>query len=113
MGLEVIAIGILGSGGLGAVLVYLVQRRKAPAEVDSIIVTGAESAVLSLQRANEAAVARAVAAEEQLAASHAREARKDERIESLERQLDRIQAMLNAARDEVASLRRGDDTTPA
>jgi len=109
VGFEAIALAVLGSGGFAAILTFVIARRKAPAEVDSIIVTGAESAVLSLQKAVEAATLRATTAETQLAASHERERRKDERIELLEQRLDRVQNILDDVRAELAAVRRGDD----
>lgn len=103
-----IIVALLGGGALTALVTYLNAKRRAPAEIDSIVVQGAEAAVLSLQRAVDAANARAndVAVERDRLAAEI--ARKDQRIMALETQLDRLQKMLNDARDEIAAIRRGD-----
>jgi len=82
--------GFAGGGALtGAVAVYA-ARKKVPAERDSIIVNGAETAVVALQAVLQAETARADRAEARCAA--------------LELKLDAIQAALDEARTELHSI---------
>ncbi len=106
--LTAVVVALLSGGTLAAFFTYKIAKRKAPAEVDSIVVQGAESAVLSLQKANEVERHRAERAERDRDALRAEVARKDARIEALERQLDRAQEMLNQVREELEHIRRGD-----
>ncbi len=73
---------------------YVLGRRKAPAEVDSIIVNGAETAVVALKAVLEAETARANRAE-------AERDRALERVASMEIRLDAVQLMLDEARSEL------------
>lgn len=110
--LEVI-IAILGGGSLvAAVLTYVIAKRKAPAEVDSIVVSGAESAVLSLQRAvdverglRERAERENAHLRDELAERDRRLRERDRRITALEAQLDKCQQTLQDARDQIHALR--------
>lgn len=105
--LELIVTLVLSSGTVAAILTYVIARRKAPAEVDSIVVKGAESAVLSLEKA--LTVERTQRAEAEKEARRLRDevAKKDRRIEALEKQLDRAQEMLNEVRAELERIRHG------
>ena len=104
-----VVVAVLGSGSLvAALLSWVIARRKAPVEVDSIVVQGAESAVLSLEKARAAETQRADRAEAENARLRAELDRKDRRIEALEAQLDRCQEMLNDARTELDRIRRGE-----
>lgn len=97
------------TGGLltGAATLYG-ARRKVPAERDSIIVTGAETAVLSIEKVVAAESRRADRAEALVAQRDAEIRRKDARIEALERRLDEFQDALDATRAELHAIR----TTP-
>ena len=103
-----IILALLSGGGLAAFLTYKIARRKVPAEVDSIVVQSSETANLSLARSLAAAEKERDRLVDVAAAKDAEIARKDARIEALEAQLDRLQIMLNAARDELAAIRRGE-----
>ncbi|MFC0622806.1 hypothetical protein [Kribbella deserti] len=82
-----------GSFLAGAVAAYS-AKKKAPAERDSIIVTGAQTAVVALEAVLEAETARANRAEADLE-------RERERRLALEIKLDVIQAALDEARNEL------------
>lgn len=77
----------VGGTAISALVNAWVNRKKAPVERDSIIVTGAEKAVVALQAVVEAETARADRAEAKVAAMEAR--------------LDSMQKMLDEARDEL------------
>ncbi len=96
--------GVMGGGFLGALGALWTAKKKVPAERDSIIVTGAETAVLSLERTLAAETKRADRAEAVVAKKDEALARKDARIEALERKLDALQAALDAAREELHSI---------
>lgn len=90
------------SGGIFAGVASLYNaRKKAPAERDSVIVRGAEKAVLTLQATLAAETKRADRAEAALVAEQVRITEKDARIAALETKLDALQAALDAARDEL------------
>lgn len=96
--------GVLSGGFLGTVLSIYKARQNGPAERDSIIVSGAESSVLSLERALNAETHRADRAELSLAKSDEALARKDARIVALETRLDALQTALDAARHELHTI---------
>lgn len=96
--LLIAAVSAVLSGGLvGAFVTLWTARQKVPAEVDSIAVSGAETAVLALERTLAAETKRADRAEAQVL-------KQDERIETLEKKLDDLQYALNGARAELQSL---------
>ncbi len=99
-----VATGVMGGGFLGALTTVWTARKKVPVERDSIIVTGAETAVLSLERTLAAETKRADRAEAVVLAKDEALARKDARIEALERKLDALQQALDAAREELHSI---------
>lgn len=113
-----IATALLGGGGTAALVSVYSARKKVPAERDSIVVTGAETAVLTLEKTLAAETRRADRAEaqlvertaeverkdRQLAMKDSQIARKDERIANLEARLDRLQELLDEARDELHAI---------
>lgn len=111
--LTVVVTGIL-SGGLGAGVAALIVGRatakktnsegqaidaKTPVEVDSIAVQGAETAVLTMQRALESAEARIAELTRDRAADR-------KRIVELEAKVDELRSKVNAAEEATASARR-------
>jgi hypothetical protein len=84
---------LAGGGAAGAVAFYT-ARKKAPAERDSIIVNGAETAVVALQAVLLAETARADRAE-------ARADKADARVLAMEARLDAVQGLLDEAREEL------------
>jgi hypothetical protein len=77
--------GATGSGvTLTALFSWLQNRRKAPAEVDSIIVQGANTAVIALTAVNEAL---------------------ERRVLYLEEKLTKAQTLLDELREELSELR--------
>ena len=95
--LATLASGVLGGGVFGAGVSLWTAKRKVPAEVDSIIVTGAETAVVALQGTLSAETRRADRAEKTVTQQY-------ERIENLERRLDQLQQLLDDARNELRSI---------
>lgn len=93
--------GVMGGGFIGAGVAVYTARKKVPAEVDSIIVSGAETAVVSLERTLAAETRRADRAEATVAARDARIAALEARTEALESRLDTIQRALDDARAEL------------
>lgn len=93
--------GILSGGFIGALVSVYTAKKKVPAERDSLIVTGAETAVSTLEKTLAAETRRANRAEEANGELHAALARRDERIERLETRLDDMQRALDDARDEL------------
>lgn len=89
---------LLGGGFVGSVVTLWTARKKVPAERDSIIVSGAETAVLALERALGAALKAAEHAE-------ALNLDKDQRIAHLEKRLDDVQELLDIARTELHAIR--------
>ncbi len=96
-----VVIAILGGGGLVGFLSWLIARKKAPAEVDSIVVQSAETAALSLQKSLIAETNRA----DRLALEIER---KDKRIAALEARIESMQRLLDDMRTELATLKRGE-----
>lgn len=90
--------GVASGGLIGAGATAYTAKKKVPAEVDSIIVTGAETAVQSLQASLAAETARAERAEAQV-----RE--RDARIDALEAKIDVLYTALDAVRDELIALK--------
>lgn len=91
-------LGVGGGGVLGHGLAIWSARKKVPAEVDSIIVTGAETTVQAALSVAAAEAARADRAE-------AKVAEQDAHIERLLAQVEQLQTALNAVRDELHALR--------
>jgi len=85
---------VMGGGGIGAVISAWRARKVVPAERDSIIVTGAESAVESLQKALEQSDKRVAALEQENATLRAT-------VEQLRRDVEAAQA---SVRDLTTSL---------
>ncbi|TCC19968.1 hypothetical protein [Kribbella sindirgiensis] len=88
---------VAGGGMAGAVAAYAAWK-KGPAEKDSIIVNGAETAVVALKAVLEAETARADRAEAERDRALEREAK-------MEARLDAMQKMLDEARDEIHAWR--------
>lgn len=118
--LPVVVTGIL-SGGIGAGIATLIKARsearnldasaraveaKLPAEVDSVVVQGAEAAVLTMRSALESATARIAELEEDRAEDRARIAELEQKVRELEAKVRRAEEALTEARDAGASLRR-------
>lgn len=101
--------GITGGGLIAGFVSLYTARKKVPVERDSIIVNGAESAVLSLERTLAHETARADRAEALVAKRDEEINRKDARIEALEKRLDEVQAVLDAAREELHLIRTSTD----
>lgn len=99
--LTLIISGILSGGIIGAGVSVYTARRKVPAERDSLIVTGAETAVSTLERTLAAETRRAERAEKRVGELEEALTRKDARIEALEARLDDLQQALNEAREEL------------
>lgn len=121
-------IPVLLSGGLFAAIATLVTSRalagktkaeaagvaaKTPAEVDSIVVQGAEAAVLTMRSALESATARIASLEADRAADRQRIAELEERLDELRLKVDRADEALSEARaagqalrEELATFRR-------
>lgn len=121
---------LLGGGLLGALATLLTSRAvagktraeaagvaaKTPAEVDSIVVQGAEAAVLTMRSALESATARIAELEADRARDRQRIADLESRLDELRAKVDRAERALGEARDagislrdELASLRRDSD----
>ena len=96
---------LLGGGFLGALVALYTARKKVPVERDNIIVSGAETAVSTLERAVAQEARRADRAEAKVLDLEKALARKDARIEALERRLDDFQSALDAARAELHAIR--------
>lgn len=110
--LAAIAAAILGGGGLASVGSLYLARKRAPADVESVVVQTAETAVLTLERSLQAETRRADRAEAEAGELRIRLDEKDERIAALEKRLDTLQAALDDARDELHAIIVGsrDDT---
>lgn len=96
---------VLGGGFVTACVALYTARRKVPVERDNLIVSGAETAVLSLERTLAAETRRADRAEAKVASLEEALARKDRRIEALEKRLDDFQTALDMAREELHAIR--------
>lgn len=89
--------GVMSGGIIGALTTLWVAWKKTPVERDSIIVGGAETAVLALEKSLAAEIRRADRAE-------AREAQKDAQLERMREQLEAAQATLDQVRAELHEL---------
>ena len=96
---------LLGGGGIASLFAWLLARKKAPAEKDSIVVQSAETAALSLQKSLAAETARADRESARADKLQADNERKDKRIATLETRLDAMQTTLDEMRRELESLR--------
>ncbi len=96
--------GVMGGGFIGAAVSVDTAKKKVPVERDSIIVTGAETAVVALEKTLAAETKRADRAEATVAVRDEQLNRKDARIAALEERLDQLQAALDAARDELHAI---------
>lgn len=96
---------LLSGGFLTALGSLWTIKNKGPLERQNLIVSGAESAVASLDRSLEAETRRADRAEARVVQLEEAMAAKDARIEALERRLDDFQAALDVARAELHSIR--------
>ena len=97
--------GLLGGGLITAFVALYRARKTVPAERDSLVVGGAETAVLSLERSLAAETRRADRAEAAVIEKDKIIASKEARIETLERRLDEVQNMLDAVRLELHQIR--------
>jgi septal ring factor EnvC (AmiA/AmiB activator) len=79
---------------------------KLPAEVDSVVVQGAEQAVLTMRSALESATLRITELEEDRADDRRRIAELENKVRELEAKVRRAEEALTEARDAGASLRR-------
>lgn len=98
---DTILTGLIGTGAGGALghgLALWTARKRVPAEVDSIIVTGAETTVQAALSVAAAEAARADRAE-------AKVQEQEVHIERLLGQVEQLQAALNLVRDELHALR--------
>jgi hypothetical protein len=98
---------VLGGGGASAAVALFKAKKTTGAEVDSIIVGGAEKAVLTMKQALEASQHETNTVRADRDRLTAEVARKDDRIRDLEMRLDGVQALLDAARADIAALRAG------
>lgn len=103
--LPIIISGVLGGGIFGAVATLYRAKKVVPAERDSFVVGGAETAVLSLEKSLAAETRRADRAEAAEARAQEIIAAKDRRIEALERRIDDMQAMLDSLRVELHNIK--------
>ncbi|WP_405056958.1 hypothetical protein OG474_29990 [Kribbella sp. NBC_01505] len=90
----------LGGSLVTGIATYVVQRKKAPAEIDSIIVNGAETAVVALKAVLEAESARADRAEAERDRALEREAKMEVRLDAMQTMLDEARGELHAWRQE-------------
>lgn len=98
---EILVPGLVGAGGgtlLTAGVSTWTARKKVPAEVDSIVVAGAETTVTAALAVAAAEAARADRAE-------AREAELEIRLEGALARVDALQQALNAIRDELNQMK--------
>lgn len=115
-----IAVTAILGGGLGAGVATLIKARsesrntdattkaleqKLPAEVDSVVVQGAEAAVLTMRSALESATQRINELEQDRAADRKRIGELEQKVRDLETKVHRAEQALTEARDAGASLR--------
>lgn len=98
-------VAILSGGFVGACVAVYRAKQTVPAERDNLVVSGAETAVLSLERSLAAETRRAERAEASLVMRDEVIAAKERRIEALERQLEKAQQLLDAVREELHEIR--------
>lgn len=115
----VIVTGLLTGGigtGVGALIVGRATARKTnseakqleaklPAEVDSLVVQGAEAAVLTMRSALESATARIAQLEQERAGDRERIADLEAKVEQLRRKVETAERALGEARQAGADLR--------
>lgn len=94
--------GLLGGGLITAFTGIYTARKKAPVERDSIIVTGAETAVLALEKTLAAETRRADRAEGEAA-------RYRDQVRAMEDKLNALQDALDATRAELTALLHSTD----
>lgn len=119
--LVTVAVTALLSGGLGAGIAALINARatagkthteakaidaKLPAEVDSVVVQGAEAAVLTMRSALESATQRIAELEEDRASDRRRIADLERKVEELRAKVEKAERALGEARQAGADLRR-------
>lgn len=114
-----IVIALLGGGLLGGLASFIVGRAtarktnseaaavdaKLPAEVDSVVVQGAETAVLTMKQALDSATARIAQLEGEREADRKRIADLEAKVQRLQGKVDAAGRSLQAARREGAELR--------
>lgn len=108
------------SGGLGAGVASLITSRamarktksetnaidaKLPAEVDSVVVQGAEHAVLTMDAALKSAQARISQLEQERAGDRARITELEAKVDRLQGKVEQAERAVRAARTEGAELR--------
>jgi len=103
--LTAIITGILSGGLFTAAATLYKARKTVPAERDNLVVTGAETAVLSLERSLAAETRRAERAEAAVVMRDEVIAEKERRIAALERRIDEVQAKLDSVRAELHQIR--------
>jgi hypothetical protein len=87
-----------GAGVAGTAVTWWTARRKVPAEVDNIIVTGAEMTVQSALAIASAEAARADRAEQ-------RSLELEQRLDAALARVDMLQTALDAVRDELYDIK--------
>lgn len=102
--LAAIISALMSGGFVASIVAFYTAKRKVPVEVDSIIVSGAESAVLTIEKTLAAETRRADRAEAREGVLLQRIADKEARIEALEHKLDALQNALDDARQELHSI---------
>lgn len=114
-----IVVALLGGGIVGAIGSLIVGRatarktiaeaqaidRRLPAEVDSVVVQGAEAAVLTMERALESATGRIRQLEQERDADRARIRELEAKVERLQQQVEAAEQSLAVARREGAEVR--------
>lgn len=103
--LVAIVTGVLSGGLFTAAAALYRARQTVPAERDNLVVSGAETAVLSLERSLAAETRRAERAEASLVMRDEVIAAKERRIEALELQLEKAQLLLDQVREELHEIR--------
>lgn len=111
--------GALGGGLIGALASLVTSRAlarkthaetsaitaKVPAEVDSVVVQGAELAVLTMKSALDSATARIAALEEERDDDRRRIAALEAKVRNLEGKFQRAEKALGEARNDALTLR--------
>lgn len=115
----IIVVALLGGGLVGGVASLITGRAvarkttsearavdaKLPAEVDSVVVQGAEAAVLTMRSALDSATARIAQLEQEREQDRKRIADLEAKVERLQRKVDSAERSLMEARQEGAELR--------
>lgn len=92
---------LLGGGLITALVTLYRARRHVPVERDSIIVTGAQGAVLALEKSLQAETARADRAEKEAERLRSEKEHLLEQIDTLKKTLDDVQEQLEEVRRRV------------